>query len=225
MFGKPEPTDVRRIPALFLCLSFFLFTEAKSGAPLRTQMNINWITIWLSFFFGVLFTMLFRFLNKNSKTVDHRMDAGLPLKGWISFLGVNLVIRLLVQIYFFWKAEYFLESTWVHLAKTGGVRLHSLFIFEMFLSLFALTGTGALIFWFFGRRDIFPSMFIYYVFFYLAAMLVQLIIYHNMILPIDMISIRRNSLVLLLRIMYALVWAGYVYKSNRIKQTFVYPNS
>jgi Protein of unknown function (DUF2569) len=56
-------------------------------------------------------------------------------------------------------------------------------------------------------------------------MLVQLIIYHNMVLPIDMISIRRNSLVLLLRIMYALVWAAYVYKSDRVKQTFVYPSS
>jgi hypothetical protein len=223
MFDKPEPPYVRRIFMLFLCLPFYFNSFANNGVPKETGTGINWISIWLSFFFGVLFTILFRFLNKNSKTIDQRTDAGLPMSGWIIFLGVNLILRIVIQIYFFWKANYFLKSTWIHLQQAGDVKFHSLFIFEMFLSLFALTGTGALIYWFFGRRDIFPSMFIYYVGFYLAATLVLLITYHNMTLPTDLVSIRRNSLIQLLRIIYAAAWAAFVLKSLQVRKTFVYP--
>jgi hypothetical protein len=149
---------VRRIPILFLFLLFYFTSLAKSGERVKPDLNFNWITIWLSFFFGVLFTMLFRFLNKKSKTIDQRSNAGLPLNGWISFLGINLIIRMLIQCYFFWRADYFMQSGWLGLKQDGGVQFQMLFIFEMFLSLFALAGTGALIYWFFGRRDIFPSM-------------------------------------------------------------------
>lgn len=97
------------------------------------------------------------------------------------------------------------------------------FIFEMFLSLFALAGTGALIYWFVGKRDIFPAMFVYYVGFYLIATFLLIMIYHNMTLPGNMISIRHNTLINIARIVYAAAWVIYVLKSQRVKQTFVYP--
>lgn len=223
MFDEPEPTDVRRIFILFSFLAFYLISLANNGTQIKSESRFNWITIWLSFFFGVLFTMLFRFLNSNSKTVDQRSNPALPVSGWIMFLGINLIVRIFIQSYFFWNANYFLQSTWVQLEHAGGVRLQTLFIFEMFLSLFALTGTGALIYWFYGRRDIFPVMFIYYVGFYLITTSILMIIYPHMALPAYLITIRHDSLIQILRIAYAAVWVIFVLRSEQVKQTFVYP--
>jgi hypothetical protein len=223
---KQYKTDYEEIDK---CLSLW-FTRNDLAAPApgsknnpNPESNINWITIWLCFFFGVLFTMLFRFLNRNTKKMDQRSDAGLPLSGWVVFLGLNLVMRIIIQTYFFVNGNYFLKSDWIHLEQVGGTKLHSLILFEMFLSLFSLTGTGALIYWFLGRRDIFPRMFIYYVCFYMAATLIQLILNHYMVLPAEMMSIRRESSFHFFRIIYASVWVVYIWKSEQVKQTFVYP--
>src|SRR5665811_317799 len=115
MFDEPEQPNVRRIFVLFLFLPFYFNSYANSGDQAEPGAYFNWITIWLSFFFGLLFTILFRFLNKYSKTIDQRSDAGLPLSGWIMFLGVNLIVRIVIQAYFFWNANYFSKSTWIHL--------------------------------------------------------------------------------------------------------------
>jgi Trk-type K+ transport system membrane component len=186
-------------------------------------IDINWITIWLCFFFGLGFTILFRFLNGNTKKADQRENAGLPLSGWIAFLGFNLISRLVVQSYFFVTGNYFLKSDWIHLDDLGGARLHTLLIFEMFLSLFSLTGTGALLFWFFGRRDIFPRMFIWYGVFYLIAFLVQILINQNMVFPQVMMGIRRMNAIHYFRIAYVAILVLYMWKSDQVKQTFVYP--
>lgn len=214
---------MRRIIILLLLLPICLSSLANEKIQPGWVTDINWLVVWQSFFFGVLFTILFRFLNKKSKTVDQRSDAGLPLYGWVLFLGFNLIIRILVQIYFFWKASYFSQLRWMQLAETGGIKFQIIFIFELFLSLFSLTGTSALIYWFFGRRDIFPAMFIYYVGFYVVATLILLVVYHNISMPASMISIRHDSFIQISRILYAVAWFTYLLKSEQVKQTFIYP--
>jgi len=223
MFDKPQLTDVRRIFILLFFLSFFVVSLANKGDELQTENKINWITVWLSFFFGLIFTVLFRFLNKISKKVDQRRDAGQPFGGWIIFLGINLIVRIIAQAYFFWKSDYFLKETWIHLEQSGGIKFQSLFIFEFFLSMFALSATGVLLYWYFGKRDIFPAMFVYYVAIYLVVSFTRIIIYPNIGLPSDIIEIYHNIYFQLLRILYAAAWLIYVLKSQRIKQTFIYP--
>jgi hypothetical protein len=216
---------VRRILVLSVTLLFYFVALANGNDRFDFHSDINWMNIWLSFFFGVLFTILFRFLNKKSKTADQRGDAGMPLSGWVLFLGFNLIIRIGIQLYFFWKANYFLNSTWIHLGQVGGIKFQLLFIFELFLSLFSLTGTGALMYWYFGRRDIFPVMFIYYVGFYVIATLILLVVYRSISMPANMISIRHDSLIQIVRILYAVIWFGYLLKSKQVRQTFVYPSN
>jgi Protein of unknown function (DUF2569) len=213
---------VRRIILLLSSLTFLI--SFANGETHTAGFYFNWISIWLSFFFGLLFTILFRSLNKYSKTIDQRSNPGMPLSGWILFLGVNLLARFIVQIYFLWNANYFMESTWMHRGQLGGTKFQMLFIFELFLSLFAVAGTGALIYWFFGRRDIFPTLFIYYAWIYLIASSVLLTIYHFMNLPPEMISIRRDMYVQILRIAYSAALMIFVWKSEQVKQTFVYPH-
>ena len=205
----------------FFVFSFISFAKTGSGEP--AQAYFNWITVWLSFFFGLLFNIIFRSLNRLSRTSDQRSNAGLPLSGIIRFLGLNLIARIVIQSYFFWKSDYFLNSSWLHLYATGGPNLQALFIFELFMSLFALTGTGALLYWYVKRRDIFPTMFIYYVGFYIIATFALFIIYRTINLPADMTGIRRNGYFQLGRILYGGAWILYVYKSKQVKQTFVYP--
>ena len=214
---------MRRTLFLILFLHLYFISGANNWFHVNQESNFNWINIWLSFFFGLLFTILFRFLNTNSKTIDQRSDAGQPISGWVFFLGINLVGRIIVQTYFFWDANYFQYSAAVQLKQSGGVNLQSLFIFEMFLTLFGIAGTGALIYWFLGRRDIFPSMFIYYVSFYLVATFILFIIYHYMSLPADMIGIRRNRIFLISRVICAVIWVVFILKSRQVKETFVYP--
>jgi hypothetical protein len=84
MFGKPEPTHVRRIFVLLLSLTFL--NSLANGETQASGSYFNWVTIWLSFFFGLLFTILFRFLNRHSKTIDQRSNPGMPLSGWVMFL-------------------------------------------------------------------------------------------------------------------------------------------
>jgi hypothetical protein len=221
MFGKPEQTHVRRIFVLFLSVIFLnCFANGETRAP---GIYINWICIWLSFFFGLLFTILFRFLNRYSKTTDQRSNPGRPLSGWIVFLGINLLARFIIQIYFFWNASYFSDSVWIHLGELGGTKFQLLFIFELFLSLFAIAGTGSLIFWFFGRRDIFPTLFVYFAWIYLFATSVLLLIYHFMNLPAEMISIRRDVYLQIFRIAYTAALMIFVWKSEQVRETFVYP--
>jgi len=221
MFGKPEPTHVRRIFVLLLsliCLNSFANGDTETPGP-----YFNWLNVWLCFFFGLLFTILFRFLNKYSKTIDQRSNPGTPLSGWVMFLGINLLARFVIQIYFFWHANYFLESTWIHLGQLGGTKFQVLFVIELFLSLIAIAGTGALIYWFFGRRDIFPMLFIYYAGIYIVVTSALLFIYHFMNLPPEMISIRRDMYIQILRLTYTSAWMIFVWKSEQVKQTFVYP--
>jgi hypothetical protein len=222
MFGIPEPTPVRRLFILLLSVTFLnCFANGETRTPVS---NFNWVCIWLSFFFGLLFTILFRFLNKYSKTTDQRTNPGRPLSGWVLFLGINLLARFVVQIYFLINANYYSESTWVHLQQLGGTKFHLLFIFELFLTLFAVAGTGALIYWFFGRRDIFPTLFLYYAWIYLIATGILLFIYHFANLPPEMINISRNIFVQIFRIAYTAALMIFVWKSEQVSQTFVYPH-
>jgi hypothetical protein len=220
MFDVPNDL-MRRIPVLLFCLiSLNSFANGETQAP---AAYLNWFSIWLCFFFGLLFTILFRFLNKHSKTIDERTNPAMPLSGWVLFLGINLMARFVIQIYFFWNANYFLQAAWKHLAELGGLKYELLFIFQLFLSLFAVAGTGALIYWFFGRRDIFPTLFIYYAWIYIFATCVLLVIYHYMKLPAEMVSIRQDPYVQLIRIAYTASLMIFVWKSEQVKQTFVYP--
>lgn len=214
---------MRRICLLLFSMPLSLISFANNPIQSGTEFTINWITIWLCFFFGLLFTKAFGYLNRHSKQIDQRSDAALPLSGWVMFLGINLIARLGIQGYLFWKANYFVKSTWIHLESEGGASFHLFFIFQMFLSLFALTGTGALIYWFYGRRDIFPVMFVYYACFFLIANMILMLFNHSISFPSDMMILRQVPYLQVFRIVYAAVWVVFVLKSQNVRQTFVYP--
>lgn len=168
--------------------------------------------------------MGFRFLNKSSYVSDQRGYAGRPLGGWIIFLGITMILRVAVQGYYFYIENYFLKSTWTRLEQAGGAKLQTLFIIEMFVSLLAIASTGALIFWFFGRRDIFPKMFVYSLGLLLAAQLILLILYYVISLPFSLETVRKVMWSQFGRmVVYSAFWGVFVTRSENVKQTFIYP--
>ena len=214
------------------CLSINFTKPALSGTSSEIRQNhgpasnINWLTTWLSFFLGVIFTMLFRFLNQKSKIQDQRSDAAIPLGGWIVFLGITLMIRLFAQGYYFWNEHYYQVSTWNALEKLGGAGIQAIFIFEMIFSLFSLAGMGAMLFWFFGKRDIFPAMFIGFTVIILIAQFILLLVYYNIRIPESMSSLRQQMGTQFIRMsFYAAIWISFLKRSENVKYTFVYPHS
>jgi hypothetical protein len=221
-------TDFREIENCF-SLNFTKLDVSVTNSGIignrGSASNFNWITIWLSFFLGVLFTMLFRYLNQKTKLQDERMGAPIPLGGWIVFLGITLMIRLGLQGYYFWNEHYYLVSTWNIYEKLGGARLQTIFVFEMILSLFSMAGSAALLFWFFGKRDIFPSMFIYYTVIFLIAQFILVLAYYNIRIPESMISMRQQMITQFVRmVFYTAIWVSFMKRSENVKYTFLYPH-
>lgn len=215
---------MRRTCIFLLFFTFYNLCSANGIIRSDSDDNINWITVWLSFLFGVLFTVLFRFLNGKSKTIDQRSDAGLPLGGWIILLGLTLVARFLFQGYALFNGNFFFKSTWVRLEHTGHIKLYFLSIFELFLALFSLASTSFLLYWFLGRRDIFPIMFVYYITFFLITHFILWIVYTSTALPAEWTSNPNEILIQFFgMVVYAVICGVYVRTSKRVKQTFVYP--
>ena len=186
--------------------------------------NINYVTIWLCFLFGVLFTMLFRFMNKNSMLSNQEDDAGQPFRGWVIVLGITLLIRFAFLFYTIWNQHYFLKSMWVSLGEAGGVQLQSVFISEMITNLFALAGAGSLLYWYFCKRDIFPAMFIYYLGIILLLDLAVTASYFMFPAHIITSQAKQTAVVDFFRmLMYALIWGSFVRRSVLVKRTFIYP--
>ena len=188
--------------------------------------NLNWQTIWLSFFMGVVLTILFNHLNRKSKPSEPRMNAGLPLGGWAMFLGISLILRLIIQGYYFVSQGYYEQSSWNNLRTNGGAGLQGIFIAELIVSLFCLAATLAMIYWFFKKRDIFPGMMVYYVSSFVIAQFFLLVLYYTVHQSFDLTSVKATTATQLFRtIIYAAVWSAYVVRSERVRQTFVYPYS
>jgi len=217
---------VRRILILFVLQHFYFISLAYNGIQIKSESNLNWMAIWVSFFFGLAFTLLVRYLNKCSKQTDIRSDPAIPISGWVFVLGASLVVHIIFQTYTFSNEHYYLRSTWQFLNSIGGVRLQFVFIFEMLLSLLTIAGAFALLYWFWGRRDIFPTLFISYAGIILAAQCIILVMIYFVHLPVGMDNIHNDALINLFRMfIYSLVWIIFVYRSKQVKQTFVYPLS
>jgi hypothetical protein len=212
------------------CLSLW-FTRGDSLAPAMRNKNyepdhnINWMAAWLSFFSGVLFTMLFHYLNKKSKIQDERLDTSLPLRGVVILLGITLIIRFSLQGYSFVNENYFSLTTWNKLGTVGGSTLHILYMTEMLLAIFSMAGLLSLIYWFFKKRDIFPRMFIFYTVIFLSAQLIMLVIYQNLHIQADLTAAKKVLMTQFTRMtIYAVIWISFVLKSENVKQTFIYPH-
>ena len=206
------------------------FTSRDVMAPpskqknFKPEGNINWTTLWISLFAGVLLTMLFNFLNKRSRTDQEFAGHALPIQGAVILLAITLGIRFLYQGYVFMDQHYFQRSVWSQLGIAGGPVLQAVLVTEMCVSIFSMAGSLALLYWFFKKRDIFPYIFIRFVIVCLVAQFLLLIIYYNLKVSFDLTAVKSEAGLQLTRsLVYAGIWISFIVKSENVKQIFVCP--
>ncbi len=208
-----------------LSLSFSRNDISAAGASApdtQKQGEFNWVLVWVAFFFGVAFTSLCRYLNRKTILQEYDGETGWPLGGWTLFLGITIGIRIVLQIYVSWQQHYFQQDTWAGLGNLGGARLKGMLVFELFMALFSLGGSIALLYWFLNKRDIFPKMFVYYFSGVFALQLVQLILYYLIAAPVGDLK-QQLATGLFRSLIYGMIWITYILKSERVRNTFVYP--
>ena len=158
----------------------------------------------------------------NQQVHDDRNETPEKISGATGFLGLTLVAGSFVQLYSFLYSGYFSPYTFRHFEAAGGMATVYSVYAEMVLDLFWLFGIGALCFWYFSKRDIFPKFFIGYVISLLIGNLVLLTLFN--ITNINQVSPDATN-ILLKQIgrtfFYGLIWIPYVLKSENVKRVFV----
>lgn len=186
--------------------------HSPSPAPgLLPVMNTkpHWQAIWIAFFFAVFFTALFKRLNRRSEEVEYMSDSAWPLGGWTIVLGITIALTLVMDTVYLVKSSYLFHATWVAL--------------PYFLSLlFGIAGAGSLLYWFIGRRDIFPRMFTWYVGILLSAHLFRILSTSLTLYPYGSEGIKETLNTQFIRLLiYAGIWVTYLKRSERVKSTFL----
>lgn len=204
----------------------FRFTRGSGGSgpagPPEMPATWNWINLWIALGFGVCFSALFRYFNQQSPLMEG-LSANRPLGGWTLVLGITMCLRLVVQAIFFYREHYFQPQVWDALYRTGGDRVLTIYVMEMMQALWSILGLGALIYWFFNRRNIFPLLFSYQLAVLILFQLATAVL--SYLLETDKLNGTRNHqwTALMQTALYSAIWITYLHRSERARQTFVLP--
>jgi len=183
--------------------------------------NINWNMVFLTILIVAGLGWLLKSLNNHNTEVLLTGEPQNSISGWLIVLGISLALTCTFQLINFAKSNYFSMSVWNMLHEQGGTKLQYLLFCEMFLSLFWICGNVALIYWFLGRRNIFPKMFIYYTISLAAGQLLLLILLNVIPRQASLASQQPAIGIQLGRTcFYGIIWISYVLRSERVKNTF-----
>ncbi len=198
---------------------------AVNGATLAPlQPKACWPAIWLSFFFCLLFSRLFGYLNARSEETLYAPGSGYPIGGWLIVLGITLVGNLLLQCRHFYQSGFYNYNNWTAYGKAGGSAMQFLLLSNLAIQLSFIACTGSVLFWLLKRRDIFPRMFIGYGGILLSGRLLLLLLFHLVDTPASLNGYKEGlSRQFLGTAVYAGVWVAYILRSEQVRRTFLEP--
>jgi hypothetical protein len=198
-------------------------TISSTSVSLR-DWQVCWPAIWLTFFFSLLFSRLFVWLNSRSEETFYAPGSGYPLGGWLLLLGISIAGILLTELVMLWVSSYYSNSQWIAYGKLGGPSLQYLVLSELALRLTFIAGSGSLLFWFFKRRDIFPRMFLWYAGLLLTGSILLLALSYSAPGSRALAGNRPGLTQGLIMIsIYAAIWVSYILRSGQVKSTFLEP--
>jgi hypothetical protein len=183
-----------------------------------------WPAVWLTFFFCLLFSRLFRYLNIRGEETLYAPGSGYPIGGWIMLLGISLAIILLRELGSIFLSGFYNNTRWTYCGATGGNALQYLFLSDLAIHLTFVAGSGSLLYWFFNKRDIFPRMFCWF-----AAVLITgriLLLGLSWLSPASatLNGMRSGMIVeLIFTTMYSAIWISYIQRSGQVSSTFLEP--
>jgi transglutaminase-like putative cysteine protease len=185
---------------------------------------VCWPAVWLTFFFAMFFSWLWKRLNARSEDTLYPPGSGYPLGGWTIVLGITIGLGLLFQLRNFITNYYYSNHSWETLGQYGGHSLQYLSLAELVISLLCIASAGALLYWFFHRRDIFPRMFTWYAALLLCSQLLLIIGYNVIPYQASLDNFKTELTTQLIRnFIYCAVWVTYIRRSQRVKATFLEP--
>ena len=192
--------------------------------PSTRDWRVCWPAIWLTFFFSLLFSRLFLWLNSRSEETLYAPGSGYPLGGWLVLLGVSISISLILELVQLFRENYYSFTNWTLFGNAGGANLQYLIMTELAIRLGFLAGGGAILFWFIKKRDIFPRMFFWYIGLLLSGRLLLLLLYSVVPIPASFNSYRYDLTTNLIRTaIYSAFWVTYILRSGQVKSTFLEP--
>lgn len=206
-------------------VSFSLFTwpnhvSVEEGRPFQPC----WPAIWLTFFYALLASRLFMYLNTRSNESNCTAGSGYPISGWIFVLGLCIGAGLLLDGWQFFSANYYSRDNWAAWTKAGGAGMQYLYLGQMAIQLNFIGGACSILYWFVKRRDIFPLMFLWYVGIVLAGRIALVALFYSVPLPDVMTAYRADLPWAVARTsVYGAIWVTYVLRSRQIKSTFLEP--
>ena len=183
-----------------------------------------WPAIWLSFFYALLFSRLFVYLNTRSAETLYAPGSGYPLGGWIIILGLSIGAGLLLDSFQLLQANYYSYNNWTAYGSAGGSTLQYLYLGQLAIQLNFIAGAAAVLYWFLKKRDIFPRMFILYAAIVLSGRLLLIALFYLSPIPAALGSYRADLPWAFIRTsVYAAIWVSYVLRSGQVKSTFLEP--
>jgi Domain of Unknown Function with PDB structure (DUF3857)/Protein of unknown function (DUF2569) len=210
-------------------LSFSLYKESNTSTESIDSQPIHplhpcWPAIWLTFFYALLFSRLFIYLNTRSADNLYAAGAGYPLGGWLLILGLSIGAGLFLDIWQLFRANFYSADNWIAWSGTGGTGLQYLYLGQLVIQLNFIAGAGAVMFWFLKKRDIFPRMFVWYAAIVLAGRLALIGLFYSVNIP-DTLAAYRSDLpwAFVRTSVYATIWVTYVLRSGQVKNTFLEP--
>jgi hypothetical protein len=183
-----------------------------------------WPAIWLSFFYALLASRLFIYLNTRSVETRFTPGSGYPIGGWVLVLGLCIFAGLALDVYQFFSANYYSRDNWIAWSNAGGTSMQYLYLGQLVIQLNFIAGACAVFYWFIKRRDIFPRMFVWYVGIVLAGRLALVALFYTIPTPVTMTAYRADLPWAVVRTsIYAAIWLTYVLRSGQVKSTFLQP--
>jgi hypothetical protein len=183
-----------------------------------------WPSIWLSFFYTLLASRLFIYLNTRSVITSYAPGSGYPIGGWTLVLGLCIGAGLLLDAYQFFSANYYSHDNWTAWSNAGGTGMQYLYLGQLVIQLNFIAGACAVLYWFLKKRDIFPRMFVWYAAIVLGGRLALVALFYSVQIPAALTAYRADLPWAVVRSgVYAAIWITYVLRSGQVKSTFLQP--
>ena len=195
---------------------------SNTSTPDGQSSRPCWPAIWLSFFYTLLFSRLFVYLNARSEETRYAPGSGYPLRGWIIILGLSIAAGLLLDSFQLLQANYYSDNNWTAYARAGGSPLQYLYLGQLAIQLNFIGGAGAVLYWFLKKRDIVPRMFTWYAAIVLSGRLLLIALFYLTPISPAFNSYRSDLPWAFIRTsVYAAIWVSYVLRSGQVKSTFL----
>lgn len=126
----------------------------------RTGTETNWVMLFFSIATIAFGVRSVRTLNRrHGPDPVHERPGGAP-EGWIAAFGIMLIVKWLFYLPALASDNFYSSEKWTLLTGRGNTLLQLWMLLQVIMRLYLIVWLSAVIYWYFGRRDIMPEMFL-----------------------------------------------------------------